>query len=331
MKQIDKYLNRFYSLLESKRGNVKPLLVESEDTQEVDDVLNLLRMGDFESVADMEGDFELSKQIVNILASSEPGLLEKLKTFAQENPEVVLSESLITESKNRNLLYTIIFAMGLGAYGAIKVDRWVNKPKQGQETTDRSETPSSPKSSFEVAQQVVKDTEKGYQDHPNDPGNYLSKRDFRRKRNIIGTNHGISAPILRQYLGRKPTRKDMVNLSYETALKIYKKNFWSPNNITYFKNQSVANLIYDGAVNQGNGAMKDVLKNVANAFGIDINKNQDVFSLENISKFNQLDQKTLFDQIKEKRNERYNNTRGGKTFGRGWKNRLDGINFSTES
>lgn len=52
----------------------------------------------------------------------------------------------------------------------------------------------------------------------------------------------------------------MKNLTYEEALEIYKKQYWTPQNLSLFNNQSIANLIYDGCVNQGIQAMKDIVR-----------------------------------------------------------------------
>jgi lysozyme family protein len=62
-------------------------------------------------------------------------------------------------------------------------------------------------------------SEGGYQNNKNDTGNYY-------KGQLIGTNFGVSAPILATYLGRTPTVKDMKNLTREDARKIAKINYY---------------------------------------------------------------------------------------------------------
>jgi LysM repeat protein len=55
--------------------------------------------------------------------------------------------------------------------------------------------------------------EGGYSTDKNDIGNYYNG-------NFVGTNHGISAPVLAEKLGRAPTVKDMKALTVEEASEI---------------------------------------------------------------------------------------------------------------
>lgn len=180
------------------------------------------------------------------------------------------------------------------------------------------------KSSFEKAQGLVKQVEAGYSDDRGDTGNWVRVPGGRR---FVGTNHGISAPVLANYLGRAPKRADMENLSYETALKIYKDKYWNANNISEFSNQSVANLVYDGAVNQGETGMRDVLRKALNENGIQITDDDNPFDVEWIQKANKLDQEKLFDSIAKFREVRYRESRTFKRHGDGWLDRLYSIKF----
>lgn len=180
------------------------------------------------------------------------------------------------------------------------------------------------KSSFEKAQGLVKQVEAGYSDDRGDTGNWVRVPGGRR---FVGTNHGISAPILANYLGGAPKRADMENLSYETALKIYKDKYWNANNISEFSNQSVANLVYDGAVNQGETGMRDVLRKALNENGIQITDDDNPFDVEWIQKANKLDQEKLFDSIAKFREVRYRESRTFKRHGDGWLDRLYSIKF----
>ena len=110
---------------------------------------------------------------------------------------------------------------------------------------------------FNQAQAFVKLAEGGYTDDPRDNGNWTGGRI--NVGTLIGTNHGISAPVLQSWLGRTPTVSEMKNLSYQTALAIYKKNYWDALTLSNVNNQSIALLIYDGAVNQGVGRMKQLV------------------------------------------------------------------------
>ncbi len=180
------------------------------------------------------------------------------------------------------------------------------------------------KSSFEKAQSIVKEVEAGYSDDRGDSGNWIKVPGGRR---FVGTNHGISAPILADYLGRLPKRSDMESLPYETAVKIYKDKFWNSNNIQEFINQSVANIVYDGAVNQGEAGIRDVLRKSLNDNGVHITDDDNPFDIGWIKKINTLDQKSFFKSVFKFREERYKGSRTFKRHGDGWLNRLYSINF----
>lgn len=86
--------------------------------------------------------------------------------------------------------------------------------------------------------------EGGYQDSPADPGNYNSVKDR------IGTNLGISAPVLEKHIGRVPSREDMLSLSKDTAAEIYIQ-YWRAVRAGEIRDNRLAALIFDMAVNHG--------------------------------------------------------------------------------
>ena len=172
------------------------------------------------------------------------------------------------------------------------------------------------KSSFEEAQSSVKEVEAGYSDDRGDTGNWVEVPGGKR---FVGTNHGISAPILQKYLGRIPKREDMENLSYQTALEIYKKEM-----IDEFGRITV---IYDGCVNQGIDGMSEVIQNAAKEQGINLKGS--VYSKNNLRRLNSLNQKELFNSIKKFRESRYKEAATWKRHGEGWLNRLASIEYQT--
>jgi len=178
-------------------------------------------------------------------------------------------------------------------------------------------------SSFEVAQSAVKEVEAGYSDDRNDTGNWVEVPGYGMR--FIGTNHGISAPILQKHLGRIPKREDMENLSYKTALKIYKKDYWDAQNLSSFSDQSVANIIYDGCVNQGVDGMSQVIRDAAREQGINLTGS--TYSKSNIRRLNSLNQKELFQSIKKFRELRYKEAATWNIHGEGWMNRLASIEY----
>jgi len=181
-------------------------------------------------------------------------------------------------------------------------------------------------SSFEEAQSAVKEVEAGYSDDKDDIGNWVDVPGGKR---FIGTNHGISAPILQEYLGRIPKREDMENLSYETALKIYKKDYWDAQNLELLYDQSIANIVYDGCVNQGVGGMDNIIKKAAAEQKVNLDGTS--YSKSNIEKINGLDQVKLFKSIKKFREERYKQASTWRIHGDGWLNRLSGIEYQNDS
>jgi len=182
----------------------------------------------------------------------------------------------------------------------------------------------SGKSSFDEAQKLVKTVEAGYSDDRGDTGNWITIPGYGQR--FVGTNHGISAPILQEYLGRYPKKEDMMNLSYQTALKIYKSKYWNEQNLSELKNQSIANIIYDGCVNQGQSAMRSLMRDLYSKNGIEIG-DDDPFAKSSIEKINKLNQSKLFNTIKNLRGGLYRQAATWKRHGEGWMNRLEGIEF----
>lgn len=180
------------------------------------------------------------------------------------------------------------------------------------------------KSSFDESQYLVKGVEKGYSADKKDRGNYVKTKWGKR---FVGTNHGISAPILMDYLGRVPSVDDMKNLSYQDALEIYKQQYWTPQNLSLYNNQSIANLIYDGCVNQGIKAMKDIVRAAYIENGIKLGSLENPFQEKWIKMANKLEHEKLFNSIKNGREKRYKESITFKTHGSGWINRLNSIDY----
>ena len=188
---------------------------------------------------------------------------------------------------------------------------------------------------FEIAQKGVHKIEGVYTSDRDDKGNWTGNQIG--SGTLLGTKFGIAAPTLVNYykennLGN-PTQGDMKNLTYETALDIYKKDYWEAQKLGNFKSQSLANVLYDGCVNQGPGATLDILTDALEDVNIDstnVNSWND-FHDELIDDVNELPTKRvkkLFHIIKDKRWEKYQG--GKKKYQKGWKNRLDSITFNDD-
>lgn len=100
--------------------------------------------------------------------------------------------------------------------------------------------------SFEKASVKLDRAEGGYSVDKSDKGNYLNGV-------WVGTNYGISAPTLASWRGKRVTESDMRSLTYNEALKIYKKNYWDYLKLDKVKDQSVAEMLFDAQVNKWNG------------------------------------------------------------------------------
>lgn len=175
---------------------------------------------------------------------------------------------------------------------------------------------------FEKSQKIVGINEGGYQDDPRDTGNYYMG-------NLIGTNWGISAATLGGFLGRIPSKAEMVNLSRNTAEQILKANYWTKNNFDALQNQSVATLIYDGAVHHGTNEMRFLMEKALNILKRPMSY-YEVFTAQGIKLLNRLNQKELFSIIKSVRTEKYKQS-SKKQYINGWLNRLARIKYYADN
>lgn len=187
-------------------------------------------------------------------------------------------------------------------------------------------------SSFKIAQDGVHNKEGVYTEDPEDKGNWTLNEIGAGE--LLGTKFGIAAPTLVDYYQRndlgRPTKEDMENLTYNLALKIYKKDYWEAQKLQNFKSQSLANVLYDGCVNQGPTATLNILNESLRDVNIDSTNinNWREFHDVLIDEVNELPlrkTKKLFITIKKKRLEKYQ--KGKARYQKGWKNRLKAITF----
>ena len=101
--------------------------------------------------------------------------------------------------------------------------------------------------SFDPILKTVLDIEKGYQANPGDPGNYLSNSCGKV---LIGTNHGIGAMTLEDWLKACPSVQRMKNLTKDEAKEIYRVMFWNRIGGDYINDDIVALKIFDTYINQ---------------------------------------------------------------------------------
>lgn len=106
--------------------------------------------------------------------------------------------------------------------------------------------------------------EGGYTDNPDDNGNWTGGK--KGIGQLIGTNYGISAPVLKGYLKREPTVADMKSISQDAVHAIYKRGYWNTMRGDEILNQQEAESIYDACVNMGCG---QAIKLAQHALGIE--------------------------------------------------------------
>jgi len=129
--------------------------------------------------------------------------------------------------------------------------------------------------------------EGGYQNFLTDKGNKNSLGEF------VGTMRGISAPVYEAWIGRVPSIADMKAISKETAIAIYKANYWNKVKASLMKAQEVANVLVDHGVNAGLGNAGELVQNVLNdSFNKNLNVDGGIGNLT-IAAMNSVDQVQL--------------------------------------
>ena len=195
---------------------------------------------------------------------------------------------------------------------------------------------------FDIAQNGVHNAEGKYTDDRDDSGNWTGGEVGRGM--LLGTKFGIAAPTLVDYYSKEglgtPSQQDMIDLTYDTALEIYKKDYWDAQELSNFKSQSLANVLYDGCVNQGPGATLTILKKSLDEINIDstnVNSWNELHDelIDDVNSLTVKKTEKLFHTIKKKRWEKYiliikKNPRKEK-YHDGWKNRLEDITFNDDS
>lgn len=296
----------------------------------------------------IEKEFEsITSQIFKILESEEPvtfewdltkpnqntSVVDKLKSFLSKLPKEKVKEyflkflsklSFLPEMSRKKLMVTYATSfLSVASIGYLASDIGSKDDKVVKEFVKLTK-----KASFDISQEIVALAEGDYSDDKKDTGNYVDfELNGKTVQRFIGSKYGVSAPVLKEYLGRLPKKEDMINLSYETALDIYKHKYWDSANISEVCNQSIANIIYDGCINQGIGGMKDVLRKALNENGVKISDDENPFNIDFIKNINIINQTKLFNSIKKFRELRYREAKTFDVHGDGWLDRLSKIEF----
>lgn len=115
--------------------------------------------------------------------------------------------------------------------------------------------------SFESSIVKILQSEGGYQANAADTGNYNSLSQ------LVGTNYGISAPVLESYLGRPPLPIDSMNLSVDQAKDIYLNKYWLANNLQDIADPFTAGHILDLFINHGSFQASKIVQMALDSLG----------------------------------------------------------------
>ena len=158
---------------------------------------------------------------------------------------------------------------------------------------------------FELAIKEVLKHEGGYVFHPSDPGGM--------------TNRGVTKRVYEKWIGREATEQEMRDLTEETAIAIYKKNYWDRNRCDMVEDASspgVAYFLLDFAVNAGRKGAKCLQKSIgANPDG--------AIGPKTIAILKDQNPKYLLEKMHELRQSFYESLKTFETFGKGWTRRND--------
>lgn len=100
----------------------------------------------------------------------------------------------------------------------------------------------------------------GYQSMPQDSGNWSSGKVGSGV--LIGTNRSISAPKLAEYLDRAITQADMLALTVQQAIEIYRQEYWNKIKGDLIQSQAIADLLADMKSSAGGNGVKQLQKAV---------------------------------------------------------------------
>jgi lysozyme family protein len=131
---------------------------------------------------------------------------------------------------------------------------------------------------FLKAYEKTSQSEGGYTAHPKDNGNWTGGRQGVGV--LIGTNFGVSAPLLKQFLGRNPTVTEMKNLSLDTVKNLFKKLYWDAIRGDEIINQEIANEFFDDAILSG---QVSAIKKMQTVLGLSVTGKMDKQTLDKIN------------------------------------------------
>lgn len=137
------------------------------------------------------------------------------------------------------------------------------------------------------------------------------------------TNKGVTLLTFQSVYGKNKTKQDLKNITDKQWNYIFKKLFWDKCNCDGIKDQSVANILVDYAWGSGTSrAIKDIQTIIGTV-------SDGIAGQKTITAINNMDAKLLFNKIKERRIQFYNNivksNPSQQKFLKGWTNRVNNL------
>lgn len=164
---------------------------------------------------------------------------------------------------------------------------------------------------FQTAVVHILRHEGGYTKHKADSGNY------NRRGQLVGTNRGISAPLMDELLRMPASADDMLGITEEVARAIYLVRFWVPIRGNEIKHQEIANILFDGCVNHGLGLG---IRMIQQCVGVSADT---VLGPATLAAINRMEPTKLIAAYIIKRRDIYVRHSASEDFLRGWMARLE--------
>lgn len=157
-----------------------------------------------------------------------------------------------------------------------------------------------------ILQPFILSWEGGFANHPQDPGGATMK--------------GVTLQTFKGVFGASKTVEDLKRITDEQWHTIYKKYYWDRWKADQIYSQSIANLVVDWVWASGSHGITKVQE----LLGV---KADGIVGPKTLDALNSKDRLVLFDRIWKRREQFIKSLKTYPTFGRGWMNRLNGIQF----
>lgn len=151
---------------------------------------------------------------------------------------------------------------------------------------------------------IIFSKEGGFVDHPDDPGG--------------ATNMGITHITLAAWLDREVTVEDVRSLTRETAMEIYRANYWNALNCDNLP-AGVDLVVFDFGVNAGTKRAARLLQKV-----VFVEQDGQIGSIT-VGAARSLDPKTIINNFSDSRMEHYRSLKHWETFKNGWTRRTTDV------